>query len=84
MSYIQVPDHRYINSTHIVEFTYRPASSIERTEKDKADWGGGIGKTVEKSVESSLSITLTLGKTLSFCGADADRIKDEIIGPESA
>ena len=72
MTFIEVSEHRFINTAHIVEFTYTPTTTEPREKKDPADHH--MPKTVQEDVESHITIIPTVGEPIKRDGSEADSI----------
>ncbi len=76
MQFVKIAPYHYINTEHIVEFTYTPATL--RTEKipDEADLD--LPKNTEDP--SCLRITRAIGKSIDLFGEEADNIYSQLSG----
>lgn len=80
MTYIEVAPGRYINSAHIVEFTYAPAKEEKRRRSMKDGYGGRMSS--KETSESVLSIVLTGGNSVSLSGTKAEDVY-ELMRPKA-
>jgi hypothetical protein len=69
--------NQFVNLDHVVEFTYSPAST--RTERVRDEHDHDISKNTHIELGSSLTITLSTGKQITFYSADADAVYAKLI-----
>jgi hypothetical protein len=77
MKSVKVAPNQFVNLDHIVEFTYSPASTRAEKIRDEHDYG--ISKNTHIELGSSLTITLSTGKQITFYSADADAVYAKLI-----
>jgi hypothetical protein len=77
MKSVKVALNQFVNLDHVVEFTYSPAST--RTERVRDEHDHDISKNTHIELGSSLTITLSTGKQITFYSADADAVYAKLI-----
>lgn len=71
MKAIDIGNHKFINESHIVSFTYAPSETRPRQKEDSY---GAIVHDGYEIIESELVLTLSTGTNFSLHGKAADEL----------
>lgn len=71
MKAIDIGNHKFLNESHIVSFTYTPSETKPR---EKEDNYGAIIEDGYEIIESELVLTLSTGANYSLHGKAADEL----------